>query len=140
MRIFVSAQLDDRAAVEEFQDRCRSLGHSVTQDWLNDGEVIPPGFAKSAESAGRVARDDIVGVLDADVFVILTSNEKPGKGMCVELGAALARAELGSLRYVFAVGSMNHETIFYWHPLVTRFENLEQCVTYMQSASLERSR
>ncbi len=114
------------------QDRLRTLGHSITQDWLNDGVVIPPGFGNDPELTGKIAEEDIDGVLNADAFIILTSNEKPGMGMCVEFGAALARAELGTLPHVLAVGGMKHETVFYWHPSVRRLANVDEVVAYIE--------
>jgi hypothetical protein len=81
--------------VPEAQQLLVSRGHTLTQDW-SQSAVIPPGFAANADMAGRVAKEDIDGVLNADAFVILTSNPKSGTGRYVELGAGL-RPELGLL-------------------------------------------
>lgn len=51
---------------------------------------------------------DIDGVMDCDIYVILTDNNKCGKGMYVELGADLAQAEIRSDYQVFLVGARKH--------------------------------
>lgn len=132
MKVFVSAHMDDRETlVPSFQELLVSHGHSITQDW-SQGDVIPDGFSDSAFDAGRVSKEDIDGILAADAFVLLTTQaEEPGRGMYVELGAALLKAELGTLRHVCVVGELTHETVFYFHPLVKRFADMQECLDFL---------
>ncbi len=132
MKVFVSAHMDDRTTlVRRAQQELIAHGHSITQDW-SQGDVIPDGFADSALDAGRVSREDINGILAADAFLMLTTHaEEAGRGMYVELGAALLRAELGLLRHVCIVGELTHETVFYFHPLARRFPTLTECLQFL---------
>ncbi len=132
MKIFVSAHMDDRTTLfRSTQQQLVAHGHSITQDWSR-GDVIPDGFADSASDAGRVSKEDIDGIMAADAFLMLTTHaEEAGRGMYVELGAALMRAELGLLRHVCVVGELTHETVFYFHPLVRRFGTLEECLQFL---------
>ncbi len=58
-------------------------------------------------------------MLDADAVLVVVS-EHEGRGMFVELGAALARASRGDLEHVVVVGPVHHESVFYFHPSVQR--------------------
>jgi hypothetical protein len=44
----------------------------------------------------------------------------------MELGAALARAEMDLLRHVVAVGTIVHESVFYFHPRVRRVATVRE--------------
>jgi hypothetical protein len=132
MRVFLSAQLEDHEDIAEAKNGILSAGHTLPHDWTVT-DILTPGFDAQAEKAGEIARFDIEGVLTADVFVILTSNEKVGKGMYAELGAALARAELGLLQHVLVVGERRHESVFYYHPRATHFATVKDCVEHLRS-------
>ena len=124
--------MDERKTlVQTAQELLVSRGHSITQDW-SQGDVIPDGFSDSAADAGRVSKEDIDGILEADAFLLLTTHaDEPGRGMYVELGAALLKAELGLLFHVCVVGELTHETVFYFHPLVKRFSDLGECLDFL---------
>lgn len=57
-------------------------------------------------------------MLTADAVLVVAS-EHDGRGMLVELGAALARARSGDLKHV-VVGPIRHESVFYFHPAILR--------------------
>lgn len=74
---------------------------------------------------------DIDGVMDCDIYVILTDNNKCGKGMYVELGADLAQAEIRSDYQVFLVGARKHESIFYYHPKIHYASNYDALIGFL---------
>lgn len=123
MKVFVSAQLKDARAVRLLYTHLTNAGHTITHDWTQT-DLIPGVYSEHSEEAGRRASLDINGVLDADAYVILTNNRACGKGMYVELGAALAQSVHGRLRHVAIVGRKNHESIFYYHPRLKHFANV----------------
>ncbi|MGL4176276.1 MAG: hypothetical protein ACRCSN_09375, partial [Dermatophilaceae bacterium] len=61
----------------------------------------------------------MAAVLAADA-VLVVAGERDGRGMFVELGAALARTDLGDLRHVVVIGPITHDSVFYYHPAVQR--------------------
>lgn len=69
---------------------------------------------------------DLNAVVDADAVLVVASSSEPGRGLFVELGAALARAELGLLEHVVAVGPIVHESVFYFHPHVRRVVDVRE--------------
>ena len=94
-KIFVSGQIGDIPVVQRVQAALMAAGHEITHDWTRNegGSKMLVGqqtkFDQAAESARR-ATNDMNGVVESDVYVICTDNEKAGKGMYVELGGALA--------------------------------------------------
>ncbi len=119
MRVYVAGSLADVVAVRETQAAVRAAGHQVLHDWTRGLDVSLRDHAEDPGTAGRVARTDLRAVLEADALV-LVANEEPGRGMFVELGAALARVESGQGMHVAVVGSQTTDSVFYFHPGVQR--------------------
>lgn len=124
MKVFVSAQLNDAPCARRLYRRLIESGHTITHDWTMT-DSIRGSYRNHSMEARRRAALDIDGVLAAEAYVILTDNHDCGKGMYVELGAALAETSRGKLRHVAIVGRKNHESIFYYHPALRHFENIE---------------
>lgn len=124
-KVFVSGQIGDVSAVHEVQEAFRHAGHRITHDWTRseagDTSVLLAGerakFDNPDEAAQR-ATSDLLGVIDCDIYVICTDNQKAGKGMYVELGAALAMHELRGSPTIYVLGARHHSSIFYFHPSV----------------------
>lgn len=131
--VFVSGQIHDLDNVKEVQNRLREAGHHITHDWTRNetGDKLLGGqqakFDNPEESARR-ADLDLRGVLDSDAFILVTTNEKVGKGMYVELGAALAKSALSGLPNIYAFGPRNHSSIFYFHDYVIPNMTLDQII------------
>ncbi len=132
MKVFLSTELDDKAAHATAKEGLLQGGHTLSHDW-SVTEILPPDFANNAEKAKAIALINIEGVLTCDAFMILTSNEVAGHGMYAELGAALVRAEAGQLDHVLVIGERRHETVFYYHPQVRHFNTIAQGLEYINA-------
>jgi hypothetical protein len=79
-----------------------------------------------------VARDhatvDTIGVLECDVFILLTAKEK-GAGYSTELGMALGANLLRGTPAVYVVGEHLDGNMFYFHPNVKRVADLEELLS-----------
>lgn len=133
MKIFVSGQITDLENVRSVQNRIISEGHDITHDWTRNetGEKMLAGDEAKLSNlveTGRRADLDIQGVVTADVYVACTDNKKPGKGMYVELGAALALNSVNNTPRVCIIGALNHMSIFYFHPAVERFSTVDEFI------------
>ena len=133
MKIFVSGQIHDIENVRKTQKVLTESGHTITHDWTRNesgDKILQTSEDKLRDIAetGKRANLDIQGVLDCDVYIICTSNEKPGKGMYVELGAALALSQSIGRPQVFLIGKMNHISVFYLHPNLTRLSNVQEVI------------
>lgn len=105
-------------------------GHEITHDWTATDKFLGDTDSKLAniEETRERAFRDIQGVLDSNVYILSSDNESAGKGMYVELGAALALRQAGieGAPIIYVIGKLNHMSIFYLHPLVKRRNSLEE--------------
>ena len=123
MEVFVSGQINDLENVCNVQDAFREAGHTITHDWTHNetgSKILAGREAKFAnpEEAGIRAVNDMQGVVDSEVYVICTDNERPGKGMYAELGGALALNMTTGSPKIYLLGNKEHATIFYFHPSI----------------------
>ena len=123
MKIYIAGQLDDVEAVTAAQQAVAAAGHELTHDWLGDPRFDDP-YADRPQLSAEIAAADLAGAMAADAVVVLAGSEQPGRGLFVELGAALARAELGLLQHVVVVEPIVHESVFYLHPHVQRVDSV----------------
>lgn len=119
----MSGQIHDLENVRAVQDEFRESGYSITHDWTRNetGDKLLGGRqAKfdNPEEAGNRAVKDMQGVIDSDIYVVCTDNEKVGKGMYAELGAALALNTTTGKPQIYLLGAMEHASIFYFHPSI----------------------
>ncbi len=135
MKVFVSGQISEKHKIKFVYSRLREAGFEITHDWTcTDDLAVCDKFTKEAEI--RAAKD-IEGVCNADFYVIITDNETCGKGMYVELGAALALSTIGRPIPIYVLGPKNHPSIFYSHPRCINMETLDSCIADMKLRSRE---
>ncbi len=143
MKVFVSGQIDDSQAISQLMSLLKAHGHVLTHDWTATDRFLGGADSKLAnlEESGERAVKDIQGVLDSDVYILSSDNENVGKGMYVELGAALAlqQASVEGAPLVYVIGKLNHLSIFYLHPLVRRRNSLEEVLGELSCLAKARS-
>lgn len=123
MKIFVSGQIDEKEEINVIYQKLQQAGHEVTHDWTKTDGIGDK--LKNQKESGLRAAKDITGVVEADIYILVSNNKKPGKGMYVELGAALALNEALGKPQIFTIGNRNHLSIFYLHPAVTHLKTIE---------------
>ncbi len=129
-KVFVSGQLGDVESVQDAYKTLEDAGHIITHDWTKSDVFLSSKEAKLANKAeaGARAAKDLDGVVDCDVYILLSNNREVGKGMYVELGAALALNKTTGKPEVYVVGEMNHMSVFYLHPSVKHKDTLEEVI------------
>lgn len=130
MKFFISGQIDDATNVRAQMDEVTAAGHTITHDWTATDVFLGSSDAKLAnqDESGKRAAKDIVGVVDCDVYVLSSDNQSVGKGMYVELGAALALNEKVGKPQVYIIGKMNHLSVFYLHPAVKQMGTIADVI------------
>lgn len=131
MKFFVSGQINDANKIQSLMNEFVVAGHEITHDWTVTDVFLGSSEAKLKDptETGLRAAKDISGVVDCDVYVLSSDNQDVGKGMHVELGAALALNQITGKPKVYIVGKMNHMSVFYFHPSVVRKENMGQVLS-----------
>lgn len=135
MKIYVSAKFDDKERVKKVYDLLQQAGHTITHEWIHNKAAFP--FSEHKEFTARCATEDIQGVLDADVFILL-SNAQPSMGSSAELGAALASCITFKKPSIFVVGPHFDTNFAFYHPTVTLVESVEQVLQAINIFMLDK--
>ena len=125
MKVYVAGPLTDTDGVRAVQAAVVAAGHQLTHDWTREPDVtLAADYASDTDRSAKIAADDLDAVLTADAVLVVASQHE-GRGMFVELGAALSRARRGDLDHVVVVGPVRHESVFYYHSAVRRVDTIE---------------
>lgn len=135
MKVFVSGQIKEAAYIQHVYQKLISNGHEITHDWTVTDSFLSTPEAKLADvdESGRRAAADIQGVVDCDAYILCANNANPGKGMYVELGAALGRWHINQTPRIYILGPMNHShmTVFYLHAATRHFDTIDEVIDDM---------
>jgi len=125
VRIYVAGPLADTEKVQAVQSAVLAVGHELTLDWSRGPDVNFDDYGSLPGVSAELATEDLDAVMRADAVLIVAS-EHDGRGMFVELGAALARARRGELEHVVVIGTIRYESVFYYHPAVARVPTVHE--------------
>lgn len=126
MKIYVAGSLADVESVQAVQFAVVAAGHELTLDWSRGQDItFGADYASRPAVSATLAADDLDAVLAADAVLVVAS-EHDGRGMFVELGAALARACRGELDHVVVIGEIRHESVFFHHPALKRVLTVDE--------------
>jgi hypothetical protein len=126
MKIYVAGPLADIENVQAVQSTLVAAGHELTFDWSRGPDVtFMDDYGSLPAVSARLATEDLDAVLTADAVLVVAS-EHDGRGMFVELGAALARAQRGDLEHIVVIGPIRHESVFYYHPAIRRVSAVDE--------------
>lgn len=116
MRTYIASALHNHLAVAKAAELFELHGYQVTYKWHEHGKV--EDISKLAE----IGQLEYQGVVDADFLVMLM----PARfGSHVEFGIALA---LNKPIYIVTDGHEYEEKSFYYLPLVSRYDDLQQLI------------
>ncbi len=121
MKFYIASRFARIPDVRKITETIEGMGHDVSFDWTQHKSLVP--YKNNSVLAKEYAIVDVKGVLDCDVFILLT--DIAGTGMYVEFGIALAlNIKTGSPK-IFVVG--NHDNCsFYYHPNVVLKNTVEE--------------
>lgn len=91
---YIGTSLANRAAAEELKERLEQHGWECSHDWMAV-EAEKGGHTTDPAELGRMGYNDFIGVVEADVVVIL----EPGRrGTYFEYGCAVGCSMYGNTR------------------------------------------
>jgi hypothetical protein len=136
MKVYVAGQLNDLENVRLVQAKLVESGHTLTHDWTeketgNQFLSSPEAKLKNLSETKRRAHVDVQAIIDSDAVVLCTNNTEQGKGMYVELGAALALNVATGKPRVYILGQLNHMSIFYFHQAAKRVQDIPELIDQM---------
>jgi len=127
MKFYVAGSWKDRNRCKELMGFLESLGHTITTDWTEtDAPVSFDDNPFDDTSKIPFKRDcavrDTHGAQECDVFIVLGDGDFKYGGALVELGIAIAS---GIAIWLVGDKIMRKNHIFYYHPLIKRFDTVE---------------
>lgn len=124
MKIFISARSYHREKTQSLYEELRRRGHTITFDWTLHENIKP--YIDNPELSAKYSHQDIMGVFDCEVFILLT-DEEVGTGVFTEFGAALMTSIVcdGEPK-IYVVGEHNTRSMFFFHPNVKRIDSVEE--------------
>ena len=135
MRIYVAGKWEEKEHVREIQNTLRKAGHSITHDWTAldlaheapaghiDAKEIYPGKWYYTEELRGQAKADLLGVVDAEVFVAVCVKDYRYAGTFTEMGMALVYDIP-----VFIIGKYANYNIFTYLPSVTVVDSVKEVI------------
>jgi len=116
VKVYVAAASAEIERAERFAREARRLGHEVTHDWM---AIVRSQTVSESELPRAIRReaatDDIRGVREAEVFIMLVPDEQiASRGIWVELGYAIAARDTtdGLCPGIWCVGESARVSIF----------------------------
>ena len=122
MKFYIAARFGMKEEVKEIYKKLQEKGHEIVGDWTLHLPIKP--YDQNQEMSKNYSEEDIQGVLDCDVFLLITDGA--GTGMYVELGAAIASFLQNKKPSIYAIGEHNSRSMFYFHPVVKRRDTVEE--------------
>lgn len=122
MKVYVAARMFEKDEVLRMYKLLKKAGHEISADWTWHKNIKP--YDQNPETAKDYSIEDMNGVIDCDVFILVTS-ESPGTGSAGEFGAAiLSNLKLGKPK-IYVVGQYIGNNFFYFHPAVVRKNTID---------------
>lgn len=122
MKIYIAARFRKKEEVANLYKLVVGSGHKIAGDWTLHKPIKP--YEQNQALAKRYSVEDVEGVRNSDVFVLLSDNG--GRGAHVELGVAILANLVCGKPKIYVVGEHASGSMFYFHPAVNRRENLDQ--------------
>lgn len=126
MRVYIAAPWAHKTMARSIGQQFEEAGHEVTEKWWDHAEVTKgdPGWEAELVEQGI---KDLLGVANADLFVLV--NTKKSEGKATEFGYAMALE-----KEIIALGrpgaySMN---VFHFHPQIKWFRTAEEALEWLK--------
>lgn len=120
MKVYIAAPWGNKSEAKRAADLFEAAGHTITKKWWEHPEV--PGYLVNDEDNAELdeqAEQDMWGVIDAQVFVLLNLGKSEGKA--VETGFAI----MGKGK-LFLVGKRSN--LFHYLPYWTIVSSVEEAL------------
>ncbi len=115
MKVYIAARFFEKNKVREIYKQLTDKGHTISADWTVHLNAKP--YDKNRELSRDYAIEDINGVKDCDIFILITS-EEIGAGTSTELGAAIMSHITRGKPKIYIVGEYISKNFCFFHPSV----------------------
>jgi len=120
MKIYIAAPFEKTEHVKEIHRMFMREGHQISADWTLHKPLKP--YDQNPEMCMEYAIEDMDGVLNSDIFVVIATGNSTGHK--IELGAAIASRLLRGKPKIYMV--CKRESIFHFHPAINHRESIKE--------------
>jgi len=113
MRFYVAGKFEDKERIERLMEKLRNQGHEITHDWTRYDH------SEDVYEMRCRAKDNIQGVKQADVLIMVLIDDLQYTGTFVEMGIAIAEK-----KPIIIIGNQRNDNIFTKLPNVVRINEL----------------
>jgi hypothetical protein len=130
VKIYVAGKWANKPDIQSKMAQFESLGHKITHNWTLSETTMSPG----AERLRRDACNDIQGVVDADVLVVVMDDEKyVYRGTFCEIGCALGTNTLVIVYCPNPNETLAARVCFYHHKDIVHYDDWKDVVQHVCS-------
>ncbi len=122
MKFYIAGKFEEVDIIHELFALVRRAEHEVAYDWTTHVKAKP--YIEHVDLIRSYAENELNAILDSDVFIYLTHER--GTTLHMEFGTALTKKKLGGEMLIFVVGEHNDRSPWYFNPLVTRVDTVEE--------------
>lgn len=127
MKFYIAGKFEEVDIIHELFDRVRQAGYEIAYDWTTHVKAKP--YIEHIDLIRGYAENELTAILASDVFIYLTHER--GTTLHMEFGTALTKKKLGGDIEIFVVGEHNDRSPWYFNPLVTRVDTVEEAFTIL---------
>ncbi len=124
IRIYVSGRYSFQGGVRKAIQKLTNAGFSITFDWTKMPKLRP--YKDHPKLSKKFAQLELNTIDISDAFLLVS--DKSGTGMYTEMGYAIAKG-----KPIYVIGAWNERSIFFFHPLVKKFETIEEVISDLKN-------
>ncbi len=122
MKIYIASRFHKKEEVKKLYKLFRDKGYEISSDWTLHKRIKP--YKKNQKIASQYATEDVNGVKNSDIFIMI--NDNAGTGLYTELGVAIASYIEFSKPKIYIIGSYKDSSMFHFHPSINLKNNIEE--------------
>jgi antitoxin component YwqK of YwqJK toxin-antitoxin module len=106
----------------------KDLEFEISHDWSLQNSIKQ--YFENKKVAAEYTQDDIDGVLNADIFILISEKEKDARGCNMEFGIALGN--INKYKEVIILNESHDDAMFFYHEKVKLVRNWENVLEILK--------
>ena len=127
-KIYLAGSFSDKEKIEKLAKKLENEGFIITEKWwlsnIKNKKPDDPIEWLKQKDVEKIFLKNIVGVLRADILIIVFNKRKYLQGALVELGVAIP---FRSNKKIFALGKPENKSVMFY-PIERFFDNTEDLI------------
>ena|SRR3989338_4217408 len=122
MKFYVAGKFEKKEMILKIYEIIKEKGHQISYDWTVHKNIKP--YLENKEIAKVYADNELKGIADCDIMIYLA--DEKGTTLPMEFGAALMSLKTKGKPKVYAVGTDNSKSPWFFNSLVQRKNSVDE--------------